>query len=1222
MKTSFYTFAAALIFSTALTASAYAATKVGVAGAVNPDVRVKGADGKERVLKIGDEIYLNDTITTTAKGAAQLMFLDKSALTISPNAAVKIDEFVYNPTTNDGVMSLNSAKGAFRFIGGALTKKQPVKIKTPVSTIGIRGGIVDANNGNAVFVYGEQMSVTDQNGNTLTTSEFGSGLGVDANGNVQQLPPEVVSNMIENSPVDSAASTGTGTLDSSFDSQLDAGSGAASSSSDNGGNAGASDVAGNDASSNGTTNSGDSAQENLRSDVNEFVESGGDADGDGVLDFDVAGTDLVNPDGGLIINPDLIDNGGNDNDNGGDTPIADGGDTGSDNGGDTPVADGGNDDNGGSTPPPPAGGGGGGGGPSNGAPVNTVLALAADGLEKVVFSPNDRSLIIIETKPSGSAASLMLDGITDPEGDTLTVVPGSVTFSNGTVNPWSSSGHDGYRLTAHDVAAGSTQNFTLTFQVTDGTNITTVTRTVIVTGQDLFGNSTAWSSQLPALPDIDSNPATDTATHFGRFTNRDGSAAPEEGTIEAYIPASNTSNFHAVFKDDGASSYTDYHAVSINKTFGTANNQFSGASATLNSPDFILEDFTGEDNISTNFSGKAHRTFFDSFYAYYLNWDEASSPFATQRANFVLGTSPLFADFASVTPAEAALYNLIANSALWATNNNVGPDGIAGTLADNSRIIEYDFLPEMYATGGDFGYLDYNKAVGFGTAPSSNGLLVDWGNGRFMGGYLSFTGSTTASGQPRLIATVGKVNYNAATSGLVLTGNSITAGKTLEGQLYDSLSIDYGSDGVTGEEVSLFNGVLNADITNTFSPLAGEHVEGLVLNGTVFHRDNAGSLNRNIVQPVAISDGGRYIGDVNGAGGALPGASANLSLKGFSAGLISDHSSPFSEVSRITTQDANDLKIELTRSSGTNYVYGTGGATAIAYREVDAGTTFNPANTNTNPRIIKFGGGAPDGKSAVIDKDRYIADTNGNNYFSGFLPHQGVIASAKAVGAESLVCNSCQFAHWGVWSATTSQGTYATTQTTSIVPYVAGELYDVPAAGSLGGQTGTITYNGQMAGNKIDSSSNLINVTGTFGAQIDMDNRAVTAFAGTIGGRNFGFNGMNAINTLNGVSMGANLHGVVANTDFYNDVNVNGTFEPGTDDFEGYRFNDTTNSFHAPVGYVEATSAEFNDPTLITGSINGGLYGANAEELGGNFNIKDGVGPTAELTAGIYLGAR
>lgn len=1203
MKTPFHTFAAALILSTALTTSAFAATKVGVAGAVNPEVRAKDVDGVERPLKVGDEIYLNDTITTTGKGAAQLMFLDKSALTISPNATVKIDEFVYNPQTNDGVMTLNSAKGAFRFIGGALTKKKPVKIKTPTSTIGIRGGIADVSNGNAVFIYGEQMSVTDQNGNTLTTSEFGTGFGVGQDGNVQQLPPSVVENMIENSPVDSAAGTGSGGLDSSFDSQLNIGSsgsgGGAGGSSSGGGNSGsASGDSGNTTESSfagtdggdanvggGDTNvdSGDSAQEGVRSSVRAFVESGGDADGDGVLDFDVAGTDLVDPNGGLIdLNPDLIPDGDVTPDNPDDTqnipPVTDGTD---DEGTLPPVVDNGDAEDEGEndipevvTTPPPIGS-------SNSSPVAAPLSFT--GNEYAEFPSGSKTITLAD----------LLSGATDADGNALSVNSVTVTSGNAAV---SMSGGNYILTPNNDMAPGSSNTISLSYNISDGNGgVTSRTLQYTVTGQDIFGSNQAWSVTSPTLPAA--------ATHTGRTVYRDGANAPENGKIAAYNPVAAPDHFHALLTPDGAPTYQDYVTASLPKSFGSTS-VFTGGYATLNAADFFIEEHTGKVNLSNAFSGKAYRTHDSSFYAYYLNWNDALSTDA-QHASMVFGTSPLFANFADVNAAESALGLLVSDTGLWAS------DPARSTASNASQIIEYDFLPEMYATGGDFGYLDYNKAAGFGAAPSGNGLLVDWGNKRFMGGHLNFNGAN-----PRLITTVGKVNALAATSGLALTGGKIDSGNLLEGFLFDSLALeDSVTAGTQAHEIKAFSGNVNAKLTDTFSDtdINNQHVEGLILGGVVLNRDAGGTQNRYIVQPAAISDGGRAIENVNQPAD-FDTAGDVITHKGFSAGLMTDAGG---NVSRIKTVDADDVQISLQRATDgitdTNHV----GNSDINYREVDNVGVFSPSATAVAPRTIRFGGTAADGRSAIMERDRYMADVQSTANIGGAQTPKGVIASDKAVGADGLVCSSCQFAHWGVWSASVPNATAANSIQSAIVPYVAGQLYDV-AGVPLGGQTGTLTYSGDIAANKITGGGALSNVTGTFQAQIDMDNRAVHAFAGNAGGMQFGFNGNNATNNVNGVNIAPNLHGAVANTDFYTDVNMNGVFDSGIDNFEGYKFNDTTDSFQAPVGKIDGGT--FAD---IQGSINGALFGANAEEVGGNFNVKALAGANAgDMAAGIYLGER
>ncbi len=194
------TFFSAATFSTfaLLSTSALAAGKIGVVSAADPSVRILGVDGKERQVKLGDGIFADDTVKTDGKGKAQLVFEDRSTVTVNENSELKIDHFIYNPATDTGEMGMKTVKGAFRFIGGALSKQHPVTIQTPVATIGIRGGIVDTHveaNGrtDAVFVYGREMTMTNAAGNRFSTTQYGTGLSLaDARAIPAPLPVSAV----------------------------------------------------------------------------------------------------------------------------------------------------------------------------------------------------------------------------------------------------------------------------------------------------------------------------------------------------------------------------------------------------------------------------------------------------------------------------------------------------------------------------------------------------------------------------------------------------------------------------------------------------------------------------------------------------------------------------------------------------------------------------------------------------------------------------------------------------------------------------------------------------------------------------------------------------------------------------------------------------------------------------------------------------------------------
>jgi hypothetical protein len=115
------------------------AQSVGVVGAVNPASLGAPPGAAPRTLNLGQQIIFREKITTTASGSVQLAFLDKSTLTVGANSNVIIDEYVFNPATDTGKMTVSVAKGVMRFVGGQISHGGNAQIKTPTATIGLRG---------------------------------------------------------------------------------------------------------------------------------------------------------------------------------------------------------------------------------------------------------------------------------------------------------------------------------------------------------------------------------------------------------------------------------------------------------------------------------------------------------------------------------------------------------------------------------------------------------------------------------------------------------------------------------------------------------------------------------------------------------------------------------------------------------------------------------------------------------------------------------------------------------------------------------------------------------------------------------------------------------------------------------------------------------------------------------------------------------------------------
>jgi trimeric autotransporter adhesin len=149
---------------------AAAQERVGVNAAVNTDANGIPPGGTIRRLVIGQDVVHNEHITTDAKGQTQILFVDGSSVSIGPNADLVIDEFIYDPTTGTGKMTLTELQGAMRFVGGKLSKQDnAVTLHIGTSTIGVRGGVfvADVQPGGkteVIFVYGKEVTVSGQSG--------------------------------------------------------------------------------------------------------------------------------------------------------------------------------------------------------------------------------------------------------------------------------------------------------------------------------------------------------------------------------------------------------------------------------------------------------------------------------------------------------------------------------------------------------------------------------------------------------------------------------------------------------------------------------------------------------------------------------------------------------------------------------------------------------------------------------------------------------------------------------------------------------------------------------------------------------------------------------------------------------------------------------------------------------------------------------------------------
>ncbi len=86
------------------------------------------------------DVFSYDTVKT-GKGQVGIKFIDDTRVDVTAHSKLIIDEFVYDPNTNTGKLSLKATLGTVRYASGQIAKNsaQNVEIKTPTATIAVRG---------------------------------------------------------------------------------------------------------------------------------------------------------------------------------------------------------------------------------------------------------------------------------------------------------------------------------------------------------------------------------------------------------------------------------------------------------------------------------------------------------------------------------------------------------------------------------------------------------------------------------------------------------------------------------------------------------------------------------------------------------------------------------------------------------------------------------------------------------------------------------------------------------------------------------------------------------------------------------------------------------------------------------------------------------------------------------------------------------------------------
>ncbi|MFH0984199.1 MAG: FecR domain-containing protein [Candidatus Omnitrophota bacterium] len=135
------------------------AVQAGSVASIQGEVKaITSSDPSPRFLKNGDPVFMGDKIETDAEGGLQIQLLDGTVFTLGSASAFTIDEFIYDPATDDGKVKAHMLQGMFRIVTGRVAHKKPenMVVNLPAGSMGFRGtdviGIINGTRTEIILV--------------------------------------------------------------------------------------------------------------------------------------------------------------------------------------------------------------------------------------------------------------------------------------------------------------------------------------------------------------------------------------------------------------------------------------------------------------------------------------------------------------------------------------------------------------------------------------------------------------------------------------------------------------------------------------------------------------------------------------------------------------------------------------------------------------------------------------------------------------------------------------------------------------------------------------------------------------------------------------------------------------------------------------------------------------------------------------------------------------
>jgi hypothetical protein len=138
---------------------------------------------------VGQPVAVQERLAPNGDGPRQVLFLDRSALSLDADGDVTVEDFTFDPALRQGRLAISATAGTLRFVGGSISKTGDVTIRTPTASVSLQGGIafveVQRDGRTAITLgYGVEATVTSNDGATVRLIRPGQTVSVAPQGGI------------------------------------------------------------------------------------------------------------------------------------------------------------------------------------------------------------------------------------------------------------------------------------------------------------------------------------------------------------------------------------------------------------------------------------------------------------------------------------------------------------------------------------------------------------------------------------------------------------------------------------------------------------------------------------------------------------------------------------------------------------------------------------------------------------------------------------------------------------------------------------------------------------------------------------------------------------------------------------------------------------------------------------------------------------------------------